>query len=41
MDWINAQVAKKTVDEYKAGNIKNAALVWRIACLDYWLKNFN
>jgi len=41
MDWINPQVAKKTVDEYKAGNIKNAALVWRIACLDYWLKNFN
>jgi len=41
MDWINPKVAKKAVDEYKTGNISNAALVWKLACLNYWLKNFN
>ena len=31
----------KTVEDYKKGKTKNAALVWRLACMDYWLKNFN
>ena len=41
MDWVNERVARKTIEDYKKGNTKNAALVWRLACLDYWLKNFN
>ena len=41
MGWINEQVARKTIEDYKKGNTKNAALVWRLACMDYWLKNFN
>ena len=41
MDWIDTSVAKRLVDKYKAGDTNNAALVWRIASLDYWLKNFN
>jgi hypothetical protein len=41
MDWINPQIAKQTVDDYKKGDVKNAAIVWKLAGLDYWLKNFN
>lgn len=41
MDWINTREAKAVVDEYINGNTKNATLVWRLASLDYWLKNFN
>ncbi len=41
MDWINPQLAKNAVEEYKKGNTKNASLVWKLACLNYWLKNFN
>jgi asparagine synthase (glutamine-hydrolysing) len=29
------------IDKYKNGDVSNATFVWRIACLHYWLKNFN
>ena len=41
MDWINTVEAKRIVDAYKQGNTSNASLVWKLACMDYWLKNFN
>ncbi|MDB5284032.1 MAG: asparagine synthase [Bacteroidota bacterium] len=41
MDWINTNEARTLVEEYKRGNTKNASLVWKLASLDYWLKNFN
>jgi asparagine synthase (glutamine-hydrolysing) len=41
MDWIDGNVARRLVEDYKKGNTANAMLVWRLGCLDYWLKNFN
>jgi asparagine synthase (glutamine-hydrolysing) len=41
IDWINGAEAKKLVENYKRGDTGHAAMVWKIACLDYWLKNFN
>ena len=30
----------KKIFKYKKGDTSKAAFVWRIACMDYWLKNF-
>ena len=38
---LKEEKTKRVVDEYKLGNTAKAPFVWRIACLDYWLKNFN
>jgi hypothetical protein len=40
-DWLNQQELKNTVEQYKKGDTAKAKLVWRIACFDYWFKNFN
>jgi asparagine synthase (glutamine-hydrolysing) len=39
-NWLNKEALKKAVESYKAGDTAKAALVWRIACTHYWLKNF-
>jgi asparagine synthase (glutamine-hydrolysing) len=41
MDWLKTAKLQQVVEEYKNGNTGQAKFVWRIACLDYWLKNFN
>lgn len=41
MDWLKASKLQQAVEEYKRGNAGQAKFVWRIACLNYWLKNFN
>jgi asparagine synthase (glutamine-hydrolysing) len=38
--WLNKEALRKTVDNYAAGDTSKAALVWRIACTHYWMKNF-
>jgi asparagine synthase (glutamine-hydrolysing) len=39
--WLKQDKLKEVVDQYKAGDNSKAKFVWRIACADYWLKNFN
>jgi asparagine synthase (glutamine-hydrolysing) len=41
LPFMNASLVKEEVEKYKQGNISNAAFVWRVACLHYWIKNFN
>ncbi len=41
LDWLEDGKLKQTVEQYKKGDTGKAAFVWRVACLDYWLKNFN
>lgn len=38
IDFISKNKAVKIIDDFKAGNNKNANLVWRIAILNYWIK---
>lgn len=38
--WLRQDELQKVVENYKAGDTSRAALVWRIACTHYWLKNF-
>ncbi len=40
MDWMNTYKLKTVIENYKKGDTSQAPFVWRIACLDYWLKNF-
>jgi asparagine synthase (glutamine-hydrolysing) len=40
-DWLRADKLKQVVEQYKKGDTSNAKFVWRLACADYWLKNFN
>ena len=35
----NKEATQKIIADYLAGNNKNAKLVWRIATLNYWIKN--
>lgn len=37
---INIKKTKKMVDEFKAGDLSNAKIVWRLANLNYWMNNF-
>jgi asparagine synthase (glutamine-hydrolysing) len=39
-DWMDGYKLNQVVERYKKGDISQASFVWRIACLDYWLKNF-
>lgn len=39
IDFINQTKAKMVIEDFKKGNNKNANLVWRLAVLNYWLKN--
>lgn len=40
-DWMNTDSVREIVEAYKKGDNKNAKLVWRLATLNYWLKNMN
>jgi asparagine synthase (glutamine-hydrolysing) len=37
--FLDKQKTKKLIEEFKKGNNKYSKLVWRVACLNYWLKN--
>jgi asparagine synthase (glutamine-hydrolysing) len=39
--WMKKGELKKIVEAYKKGDTSKAALVWRIACTNYWLQHFN
>ncbi len=39
-DWMKKEAVKKMVDDYKNGDTSKAAMVWRIATTNYWLKHF-
>lgn len=39
--FLNPIKTKNVIEEFKKGSNKYAKLVWRIACLNYWMKNFN
>ena len=41
LSFMNVPLVKTEIEKYKAGNTSNAAFVWRVACLHYWIKNFN
>lgn len=41
MDWLKTSAVKQVVQDYKNGNSANAVFVWRLGCMDYWLKNFH
>jgi len=40
LEMIDQQKAKQEVTAFKNGDNKNANLVWRLAVLNYWVKNF-
>jgi asparagine synthase (glutamine-hydrolysing) len=39
MHFLNKEKTKSIIEDFKKGNNKFAKLVWRVACLNYWLKN--
>ena len=39
--FMNIGAVKQEIENYKKGDFSNAKFVWKIACLHYWLKNFN
>lgn len=41
LPFMNGSLVKKEIEKYKSGDTSNASFVWRIACLHYWIKNFN
>ena len=41
LPFMNVSKVKAEIENYKKGNTSNAAFVWRVACLHYWIKNFN
>jgi asparagine synthase (glutamine-hydrolysing) len=41
LPFMNVSKVKSEVKKYKAGDTSNAAFIWRVACLHYWIKNFN
>lgn len=40
LDFLNKGIITKTIDEFKKGDDSKAKFVWRIANLNYWIKNF-
>jgi asparagine synthase (glutamine-hydrolysing) len=40
MDFLKKETVKKILNEYKNGDNSKAILIWRIAALNYWLRNF-
>ncbi len=38
LDFLDKRLLEKEIDEFKLGNNKNATLVWRLATLNYWMK---
>jgi asparagine synthase (glutamine-hydrolysing) len=41
LPFMNVPLVKSEIEKYKSGNTSNASFVWRVACLHYWIKNFN
>jgi asparagine synthase (glutamine-hydrolysing) len=41
ISFLDKKTVKKVIDEYNKGDNKNSKLVWRLATLNYWLKNIN
>ncbi|HRN94428.1 MAG TPA: asparagine synthase (glutamine-hydrolyzing) [Chitinophagales bacterium] len=39
LEILNSANAKHLIDEYKSGNYSNSKLVWKLANINYWLKN--
>ncbi len=39
--WLQGDKLKEVVEQYKQGDASKAKFVWRLACADYWLRNFN
>ena len=37
ISFLDAKIAKDVLQEYKAGNLRHANLVWRMATLNHWL----
>lgn len=37
---LKKEKLKAVVEQYKKGDFSKAAFIWRLACTDYWLKNF-
>jgi asparagine synthase (glutamine-hydrolysing) len=39
LDFLEATRTKSVIEDYKKGNNKYSRLVWRLALLNYWVKN--
>jgi asparagine synthase (glutamine-hydrolysing) len=40
LTFMNTDIAKQEVEKYKAGDVSNASMVWKIAATSYWMKKF-
>jgi asparagine synthase (glutamine-hydrolysing) len=40
LDFLNKSIIDKEILAFQNGNDKNANFIWRIASLNYWIKNF-
>ncbi|MGV3631568.1 MAG: asparagine synthase (glutamine-hydrolyzing) [Bacteroidota bacterium] len=41
LDFLDKKIVSAEIESFKKGNDKNANFIWRIASLNYWIKNFN
>jgi asparagine synthase (glutamine-hydrolysing) len=41
LDFLNKSLCQKEINNFKNGNNSNSILIWRLANLNYWIKNFN
>ncbi|MBS1625433.1 MAG: asparagine synthase (glutamine-hydrolyzing) [Bacteroidetes bacterium] len=41
LEFLNTSIIRKEIEQYKKGDHSKATLAWRVACLHYWLKEFN
>lgn len=41
LDFLDKEKTQKEIDTFLKGNNANASFIWRIASLNYWIKNFN
>jgi len=41
LHWLREDKLKEVVAQYRRGDTSKAKFVWRIAAVNYWLKNFN
>ena len=41
LPFIDKSLTNKVISQFKKGDNSKASLVWRIASLNYWVKNFN
>jgi asparagine synthase (glutamine-hydrolysing) len=39
LDFLNYPKAMQMIEQYKKGNLSNAAMVWKLVNTNYWLKN--